>query len=399
MKTQFSKFSFIRDLLLQDADKIQKLASQQHKYLLGAKILRNEYLDKYIAAHILIIKALANNLKIENIKRGTPIFKKIGKNLARESLKDGLTLEETVDGTIFLKQAIWQKLKEEGLLNQLNVDDFYEFSFIIGTYCDILVSVIAFVYHTNYIKTLQAQDRHKDEFMSIATHELKTPVTSLKIFAQVLENRFAKAGDETSALHLAKMDAQLNKLTALIEDLLDATKINSGKLQFHEEFFDVNELVSEIVEEMQRTTEKHTLIKKLRISKIIYGDRTRVGQVLTNLISNAIKYSPKSDKIIIMTKIEKGSVTISVQDFGIGIAKEDQPKIFKRFQRVGNQNTFGGLGLGLFIAATIMQRHGGKIWVESEEGKGSTFSFSLPLKREKIKQQKNTIVKGELDHE
>ncbi len=399
MKTQSSKFSSIRDLLLQDADKIQKLASQQHKYLLGARNLRNEYLDKYINAHILIVKELANNLKIENLKRGTAIFKKIGKKLAKESVKDGLTLEETVDGTIFLKQAIWQKLNQEGLLNLLSVADFYEFSFIIGTYCDILVSVIAFVYHTNYIKTLEEQDRHKDEFMSIATHELKTPVTSLKIFAQVLENRFAKAGDETSALHLAKMDAQLNKLTALIEDLLDATKINSGKLQFHEEFFDVNELVSEIVEEMQRTTEKHTLIKKLRISKIIYGDRTRVGQVLTNLISNAIKYSPKSDKIIIMTKIEKGSVTISVQDFGIGIAKEDQPKIFKRFQRVGNQNTFGGLGLGLFIAATIMQRHGGKIWVESEEGKGSTFSFSLPLKREKIKQQKNTIVKGELDHE
>src|SRR5205814_407220 len=148
-----------------------------------------------------------------------------------------------VDGTIFLKQAIWQKLREEGLLDTLDIEDFYQFSYAIGMYCDVLVSKIAFVFHENYIQSLKEQGRHKDEFMSVATHELKTPVTSLKAFAQVMQSRFAKAGDEKSALQLSKMDAQLNKLTALIGDLLDATKIDAGKLQFHEEYLDSNKLI------------------------------------------------------------------------------------------------------------------------------------------------------------
>jgi signal transduction histidine kinase len=305
----------------------------------------------------------------------------LGNKLAKESLRDGLTLEEAVDGTIFLKQAIWQRLKEDGLLAELSIEDFYQLSFALGTYCDVLVSRIAFAYHSNYIKALKEQAYQKDEFMSVATHELKTPVTSLKAFAQVLERRFAKAGDEKSALHLAKMDAQLDKLIALIGDLLDATKIDAGKLQFHEEYFDCNELLSETVEEMQRTTDKQKLILHLGTTKTLYGDRTRIGQVLVNLISNAIKYSPYSNKILITSQSDQNQVKICVQDFGIGIAKEDQNKIFQRFQRVGNQNTFGGLGLGLFIAATILKRHNGTISVESEKGKGSTFCLTLPVKR------------------
>jgi excisionase family DNA binding protein len=394
-----NKFSDIHEILMRDANIIQKLATKHHKQFLDKKILRSEFLDKYITNHTAIVEEIANNLAVEDIKKGIAIFKALGDKLAKESFKDGLTLEEAVDGTIFLKQAIWQKLKDEGLLNKLNVDDFYQFSFAVGTYCDVLASKIAFVYHENFAKALKEQSMHKDEFMSIATHELKTPVTSLKAFAQVMQNRFAKAGDEKSALHLAKMDAQLNKLTALIGDLLDATKIDAGKLQFHEEYFDFNEMVNDTIEQMQFTTAKHRIIKKISATKTIYGDKTRIGQVIVNLISNAIKYSPHSNKIIVMTKVDKNNVVVCIQDFGIGIAKEDRKKIFERFQRVGNQNTFGGLGLGLFIAATIIKRHGGDIWVESDKGKGSIFYISLPLKRKKIKSQKSTILKEELEHE
>jgi signal transduction histidine kinase len=399
MQNTPNKFSKIHDLLIRDANNIQQNATKHHKQFLGGKVLRNEFLDKYINNHITIVKEIANNLAVEDIKRGTVIFKKLGNKLAIESLKDGLTLEEAVDGTIFLKQAIWQKLKDDGLLSNLTVDDFYQFSFAVGTYCDVLASKIAFVYHENFSKALKEQSLHKDEFMSIATHELKTPVTSLKAFAQVMQSRFAKAGDEKSALHLAKIDAQLNKLTALIGDLLDATKIDAGKLQFHEEYFDFNEMVNDTIEQMQFTTAKHRIIKKISATKTIYGDKTRIGQVIVNLISNAIKYSPHSDKILVTTKVDKKNVIVSIRDFGIGIAKEDRKKIFNRFQRVDNQNTFGGLGLGLFIASTIIKRHGGDIWVESEKKKGSTFYVSLPIKRKKIKSQKSTIVKEELEHE
>ncbi|HYK08648.1 MAG TPA: HAMP domain-containing sensor histidine kinase [Candidatus Eisenbacteria bacterium] len=394
-----NKFSAIHNLLIQEANAIQQLATQQHKHFLGGKRFRNELLNKYKQNHIAIVVELANNLAVGDIKRGTNLFKVLGSKLAKESLHDGLTLEEAVDGTIFLKQAIWQKLREKGLLDTLDVEDFYQFSFAIGTYCDVLVSKIAFAYHENYIQTLKKQAQHKDEFMSVATHELKTPVTSLKAFAQVMQSRLARAGDEKSALQLSKMDAQLNKLTALIGDLLDATKIDTGKLEFHQGYFDFNELVNEIVEEMQLTTERHRIIKKLSATKTIYGDRTRLGQVMVNLLSNAIKYSPHGDTILVSTMGDKKYITCCVQDYGIGIAKENHSKIFERFQRVGNQDTFGGLGLGLFIASRIIQRHGGTMQVESEKNKGSTFCFTLPVMKRNLKQQKNTLVKEEIKHD
>jgi PAS domain S-box-containing protein len=231
-------------------------------------------------------------------------------------------------------------------------------------------------------KRLESQ---KDDFLGIASHELKTPVTSIKAYTQILENRFKKAEDIKSAELVGKMDGQLNKLTNLIADLLDVTKIESGKLLFREDYFDFNELVSEIVEEMERTTDKHSITQKLVKTRIVFGDRDRIGQVITNFISNAIKYSPLSNKIIVSTKIFKDTITLGVQDFGIGMSKKDQAKVFDRFYRVGDsgQETYPGLGLGLYISAEIIRRHRGKVWVESQKGKGSTFYFSLPIKSKK----------------
>lgn len=225
-------------------------------------------------------------------------------------------------------------------------------------------------------------DKQKDEFIGIASHELKTPLTSVKAYTQVLQARFKKAEDMKSAELVGKMDGQLNKLISLIADLLDITKIEGGKLRFREGYFDFNELVEETVEELQRTTDKHMLIKKLEKTRSVYGDRDRLGQVITNLITNAIKYSPKSNKVIIRTKADKKQITLSVEDFGLGITKDDQAKVFGRFYRVGGekQETYPGLGLGLYISAEIIKRQKGRIWIDSESGKGATFSFSLPLK-------------------
>ncbi|HLG63549.1 MAG TPA: ATP-binding protein [Ktedonosporobacter sp.] len=228
-------------------------------------------------------------------------------------------------------------------------------------------------------------EQQKDEFIGIASHELKTPVTSIKAYAQLLERRFRRMGDESSSQMLRKMDAQLNKLTNLIRDLLDVTKIESGKLQLHKSSFDLNELIAEIVEETQRTATNHAFIQELSASAMLYADRDRIGQVLTNLLTNAVKYSPEANTIVIRTIHKDGAIITSVQDFGIGIPEEEQSQIFERFFRVDGavQETYPGLGLGLYISSEFIKRHHGTIWVESKAGKGSTFSFSLPI--EKVK--------------
>jgi two-component system CheB/CheR fusion protein len=237
-------------------------------------------------------------------------------------------------------------------------------------------------------------ERQKDEFVSIASHELKTPITSVKAYTQILGQRFRKAEDTKSVELVEKMDAQLDKLTNLIGDLLDITKVEAGRIQFHESYFDFNELVEETVEELQRTTEKHLIVKELQPSITVHGDHDRLSQVLTNFISNAIKYSPAADKIIVKTVVDKNNATLRVQDFGIGLSQEDQAKVFERFYRVGgpDQATYPGLGLGLYIASEIIKRHKGRVWAESKPGKGSTFCFSLPMAKQKFKQQENALV-------
>lgn len=231
-------------------------------------------------------------------------------------------------------------------------------------------------------KNLQQQ---KDEFIGIASHELKTPVTSIKAYTQVLERMLLKNGETREAAMISRMDGQLNRLTNLIGDLLDVTKINSGKLQFNHRDFEFNMLVKELVEDLQRTTEKHTLIEQLTPTGIVFGDKERIGQVITNLVTNAIKYSPQAEKIIIHTALKGNEVNLCVQDFGIGIAEDKLGNVFEQFYRVSGdmQHTFPGLGLGLYISSEIIKREGGRIWVTSKEGEGSTFCFALPLKTKK----------------
>lgn len=222
----------------------------------------------------------------------------------------------------------------------------------------------------------------KDEFISIASHELKTPVTSLKGFTQILQLKFEKEKNEFAASLLSKMDKQVDKLSKLIVDLLDVTKIENGRLAFASENFDFNDLVIEVIEDMQRTTESHKIILEKSMSATFKGDTDRIGQVITNFISNAIKYSPGEDKIIVAFNLENENIKLCVRDFGIGIAKDKQANIFDRFFRVtgDKQNTFPGLGLGLFISKEIINHYNGNITVESAKGKGSTFCFTLPVK-------------------
>ncbi|HLZ21281.1 MAG TPA: ATP-binding protein [Ktedonobacterales bacterium] len=235
---------------------------------------------------------------------------------------------------------------------------------------------------TNTDVTEQRQlEQQKDDFIGIASHELKTPVTSLKAYAQLLALQFRRAGDTRSAEMLGRMDGQMNKLTRLIGELLDETNIKEGRLLLQMSTFDYGALVGEIIEDVQRTVARHTIICECVPAVTISGDRERIGQVLTNLLTNAVKYSPHADQVIVTTSLDGEEVVTKVQDFGIGIAQQKQTQVFDRFFRVQARElgTYPGLGLGLYISAEIVRRHHGHIWVESEEGKGSTFAFSLPL--------------------
>ena len=180
------------------------------------------------------------------------------------------------------------------------------------------------------------------------------------------------------------MDEQINKLTSLVNDLLDVTKIQNGKILLNKSDFDFDDLVEEIVAEQQMITSHKILVESEKIGNI-YSDRHRISQVMSNLIGNAIKYSPDSDRIHITTKVtDDDCVLFTVRDFGIGIPADKTERVFEQYYRVSGskEHTFPGLGLGLYISSEIIKRSGGKIFVNSIEGKGSEFCFLIPKKNE-----------------
>ena len=230
--------------------------------------------------------------------------------------------------------------------------------------------------------TLQrVQDKQKDEFISIASHELKTPVATIKAYTEILMNYFQRNNDPKAREYLNKLESQIDKITSLIHELLDVTMITEGRIEFKKENYEINKLITEVSGDMQSTTKKHNLILKLGKETILHGDRNRTGQVLTNLLSNAIKYSPDHNKIIIKTFVSKKEIKIGIIDYGIGIEKIMREKIFERFIRITSNdiNTYPGIGLGLFIAHEMVERQGGRIWVEDNKERGSKFYFTLPI--------------------
>lgn len=230
-------------------------------------------------------------------------------------------------------------------------------------------------------------EQRKDDFIALASHELKTPITSLKVQAQLLKKRLERNEQnevaQQSVRQLERMDEQLNRLTELVNSLLDVSKMEAGKLDYNMREVSLEELIGECVEDLQRLSETHTItiegMDALAGVKVI-ADKERIGQVLTNLIMNAVKYSPEADKVVVSGKLEQGSVRVSVQDYGMGVPEADQPHLFERFFRASGPGAhkYPGLGLGLYISAEIVKRHGGRIWVESQVGRGSTFHFTLP---------------------
>lgn len=224
-------------------------------------------------------------------------------------------------------------------------------------------------------------EKKKDEFALAIMHELKGPVTTINGYLQLLAANLAKRGDTKLFGYTERMEEQVHRLTSLINGLLNSSKIRAVGFQFQEDIFEINELINQTIKDIQQTTSTHKIILEGRVERYVRGDRERIAQVLINLLINAIKYSPNSKKILVKLILKEDKIIISVQDFGIGISKINQKKVFDRFFRLNNTNKdiFYGVGLGLDISSQIIHHHKGRIWVESTQGKGSMFNFSLPI--------------------
>ena len=219
----------------------------------------------------------------------------------------------------------------------------------------------------------------KDEFIGLASHELKTPLTSISGYLQIIERGLAP--EDRNKNFIGKALSQVNKLSTLISDLLDVSKIQTGKLPLSYTKFNLTELVTDVAEMMQPNYASHKIeLQYPEMPVMLNADHQRVEQVVINLITNAVKYSPGANKITITVTSDNEKARVSVQDFGIGIDKDHQERIFSRFYRVENlASHMSGLGIGLYICHEIIERHTGEMWVSSELGKGSTFAFELPV--------------------
>lgn len=244
------------------------------------------------------------------------------------------------------------------------------------------------------IQKIKAEEKRKEDFLKLVSHELKTPVTSIKGYVQLLLS-LLKSEKEMSLssiplqTSLERIDQQVVRLTRLISEMLDLSRIEKNKLVLKKENFSLNKLIAETIQDINYTNTQYKIKFIEEYECNIYADKDRIGQVLINLVTNAIKYSPENQNIEV--KIEKEGekrVAVSVADSGIGIDKENQKKIFKRFYRIDfkNEDTYSGFGIGLYLANEIMRRHNGKISVESEKGEGSVFTFSLDVVSKDLKE-------------
>lgn len=224
-------------------------------------------------------------------------------------------------------------------------------------------------------------DIRKNDFIAMVSHELKTPLTSIKAYVQMLTMKAKQNGDAFTGDIINKAHTQVNKMTNMINSFLNVSRLEAGKIHLQQTTFDVERLVKAVVEEMSINTHSHTVYIKSCKPLIVHADYEKIGQVLTNLISNALKYSSAGKQIEICCEHLDEEVQISVRDEGIGIPPQDIDHLFERYYRVENNNApmVSGFGIGLYLSAEIVQRHNGRIWVESEVGKGSTFYFTLPL--------------------
>jgi signal transduction histidine kinase len=226
---------------------------------------------------------------------------------------------------------------------------------------------------------LQTEIR-KDDFLKIASHELRTPLTSIKGYIQLMDYQLKEKNYDKLQELVSKSNSSVQKLNHLIEDLLDVAKLKDGKVGIHKASFDLDKMIISCIDMVHTGKPSHEIKLEGVRGLQCYGDENRIEQVFVNLLNNAIKYSPKAQQVRVYISQVSEFIKIAVTDYGVGIKIEDQKRIFERFYRAENiQKIFPGIGIGLYVSEQIIKEHGGTLWVESEENKGSVFSFTLPM--------------------
>ncbi|SDT59928.1 PAS domain S-box-containing protein [Mucilaginibacter mallensis] len=259
-------------------------------------------------------------------------------------------------------QLIW--LRSLGKLSRDHENEFTTFS---GVVMDI---------------TEQKQDeQRKSDFIGMVSHELKTPLTSLTAIVQVLNMKLKNSEDSFIAGALDKANIQVKKMGTMINGFLNISRLESGKIHVAKEHFDMVLLLTEMMDEVKLTVSSHNISLAPHEHVEVYADRDKIGSVISNLLTNAVKYSPKGKHIEVKCVVTGNNIQVSVKDEGMGIKPQDIDKLFDRYYRVETAHTrhISGFGIGLYLSSEIIHRHDGEIWVESESGKGSTFYFTLPL--------------------
>jgi signal transduction histidine kinase len=241
-----------------------------------------------------------------------------------------------------------------------------------------LVNIIA---NVRDITRFREAEGLKSTFISVISHELKTPVSLIKGYAGTLRREDACWDEETLRESLAVIEEESDRLNTLIDNLLDASRLQADALSLNLHELALDELARRMVEKFRPQTEDHELVVEFPPDfPTVQGDEVRLEQVVSNLITNAIKYSPQGGTIRVSGRVLPEQVVVTVSDEGIGIAPVEQKRIFDAFYRVDDASTrrTQGTGLGLYLVKAVIESHGGQIWVESEPGQGTAFSFSLP---------------------
>jgi len=323
------------------------------------------------------------NERINLLERGITLYKTEGFENAQAFIANGQG-EKKMEEIELLTQSINQEERKLLTLreNQANI------SYLILYYDTALAGILNFTliaimyfFVRRELHVRNLLEYTKDEFISIASHELKTPITSLKMFTTLLRKEVARYKNIKANEFIEKINQQADRLVNLIKELLDITRIQTGKFGYDRKPMDLNNLTRETTEAMQEMTKKHKIAVIGKLKNDVIADNFRMYQVLVNLINNAIKYSPEGGKIIVRLQQNQNHALISVKDYGIGIEKIHQKKIFEKLYQATQmkEKSASGLGIGLYVSSEIIKHHGGKIWVESQKGKGAKFYFTLPL--------------------
>jgi signal transduction histidine kinase len=236
------------------------------------------------------------------------------------------------------------------------------------------------------VERLEEIDKVRSDFISIVAHELQTPLASIKTQADTLLTQQHRLDQETRSALIDGIHRSAASLTNLVQDFAAVNRIESNQFTYHFERLDLGEFVKEVAERFPAGT-RHPVRVRIEPGLVVQGDRRRLEQALLNLLNNAVKYSPRGGNMAVIAFPDKeGNAKVSVHDEGIGIREEDIPKLFNKFTRLFDKRAMniGGSGLGLFITRSIIEAHGGRMTVESEWGKGSTFGFVLPLWNESV---------------